>query len=91
MDRRTHWENIYGTKGDREVSWFRDHLKPSLELIDSAKLPTNASIIDVGGGSSTLVDDLLDRGFSALTVLDISQNALDRIAKRLGDRAAGVT
>lgn len=91
MSKQNHWENIYATKEERDVSWFREHLEPSLELIDSAQLDRAALIIDVGSGASTLVDDLLDRGFSNLTVLDISANALDKIKSRLGDKAASVT
>lgn len=91
MNKQSHWENIYATKEVSSVSWFREHLEPSLELIDSAQLDRAASIIDVGGGASSLVDDLLDRGFSNLTVLDISANSLDKIKSRLGHKAAGVT
>ena len=91
MQRQDHWERIYTTKAVNEVSWFREHLEPSLELIGSADLGSDAAIIDVGGGASTLVDDLLDRGFSNLTVLDISSAALDRTKERLGDRATACT
>jgi len=90
MQRQDHWDNIYATKDTKGVSWFREHLEPSLKLIESAQLKPNAHIIDVGGGASTLVDDLLDRGFTNLTVLDISANALDKIKDRLGDKAAGI-
>lgn len=88
---REHWENIYATKDATQVSWFREHLEPSLALIDAAQLKSNAHIIDIGGGSSTLVDDLLERGFTNLTVLDISANALDKIKDRLGSKASGVS
>ncbi len=91
MQKQDHWENIYATKGAQSVSWFREHLEPSLELIRLAQLDADAHIIDVGGGASTLVDDLLDEGFSNLTVLDISATALEKIKERLGDKAAGVT
>ena len=90
MSRLEHWNNIYANRPVTEVSWFREHLEPSLELIGSAKLAADAAIIDVGGGASTLVDDLLDRGYSNITVLDVSQAALDKIKERLGVRASGV-
>jgi ubiquinone/menaquinone biosynthesis C-methylase UbiE len=91
MKRQSHWDNIYATKDTKGVSWFREHLAPSLELIESAQLNRDAHIIDIGGGASTLVDDLLDLGFTNLTVLDISANALEKIKQRLGEKAAGIT
>lgn len=91
MKRQTHWEGIYTTKGVNEVSWFREHLEPSLELIESAGLAPDASIIDVGGGASTLVDDLLNRGYKNVTVLDISPAALERTKERLGDQVSAAT
>jgi ubiquinone/menaquinone biosynthesis C-methylase UbiE len=90
-DTQTHWENIYSNKSVTGVSWFREHLEPSLELIESAGVAPDAHIIDVGGGASTLVDDLLERGFINLTVLDISSAAIDRAKERLGDRASAVS
>lgn len=90
MDRVEHWENIYRTKEPDAVSWFQPHLERSLSLIDSAKLAASAEIIDVGGGASTLVDDLLQRGFAHLTVLDISDEALDRTRQRLGRKVDAV-
>lgn len=91
MNRQSHWESIYAAKEVGDLSWFREHLEPSLRLIESAQLDPAASIIDVGGGASTLVDDLLNNGFSNLTILDISANALDKIKSRLGERAASIT
>ena len=91
MSRVEHWESIYSTKAVADVSWFCKHLEPSLELIESAKLEKDTPIIDVGGGASTLVDDLLDRGFTDITVLDISHSALDKTKQRLRHRAASVT
>ena len=91
MERQIHWEGIYTSKGVNEVSWFREHLEPSLDLIEAAGLGPDASIIDVGGGASTLVDDLLDRGFTNVTVLDISSAALERAKERLGERASSAT
>lgn len=80
-----HWERVYGAKTPDQLSWFRPHLETSLAMIEQAtKGNLAATIIDVGGGASTLVDDLLNRGFSAITVVDISQQALDLASKRLG-------
>ncbi len=83
MDAQTHWENIYGKKAPDAVSWYRPHLERSLDLIEHAAPARSACIIDVGGGESTLVDDLLARGYHNITVLDISQTAIDVTKKRL--------
>ena len=85
MDMQKHWEKIYTEKAPTAVSWYRPHLETSLELIERAALDRSASIIDVGGGESTLVDDLLTRGYQDITVLDISRTAIDENIKRLGD------
>jgi ubiquinone/menaquinone biosynthesis C-methylase UbiE len=87
MDPRTHWENIYKTKAPEAVSWYRPHLETSLALIERAAATLSAVIIDVGGGESTLVDDLVRRGFGNVTILDISQTAIDVTKKRLGQAA----
>jgi 2-polyprenyl-3-methyl-5-hydroxy-6-metoxy-1,4-benzoquinol methylase len=84
MDTRTYWEKIYRTKAPETVSWYRSHLETSLNLIERAAGGHSASIIDVGGGESTLVDDLLTRGYQHITVLDVSQTAVDVTKKRLG-------
>jgi SAM-dependent methyltransferase len=83
-DAKTHWEKVYTTKTPNQVSWYRPHLETSLGLIDRAAGGRSASIIDVGGGESTLVDDLLARGYKNITVLDVSQTAVDVTKKRLG-------
>jgi SAM-dependent methyltransferase len=84
MDAQTHWEKIYTEKAPDAVSWYRPHLETSLALIEQAAAGVSASVIDVGGGESTLVDDLLARGYSNVTVLYISQTAIDANRKRLG-------
>src|SRR3989454_7211056 len=84
MNVQTHWEKIYREKAPDAVSWYRLHLETSLALIEKAVPARSVSIIDVGGGESTLVDDLLARGFQNITVLDISQTAIDATRKRLG-------
>jgi SAM-dependent methyltransferase len=90
MDAQTHWENIYGKKAPDAVSWYRAHLETSLELIELAAPARAVSIIDVGGGESTLVDDLIARGYQNVTVLDISQIAIDMTQKRLGSASEKV-
>jgi 2-polyprenyl-3-methyl-5-hydroxy-6-metoxy-1,4-benzoquinol methylase len=84
VDAKTHWEKVYATKAPETVSWYRPHLETSLALIERAATGYSASIIDVGGGESTLVDDLLARGYENITVLDVSQTAIDVTKKRLG-------
>ena len=90
MDAQTHWEKIYTEKAPDAVSWYRPHLETSLALIEQAAAGSSASVIDVGGGESTLVDDLLARGYESITVLDISQTAIDANKKRLGTAAERV-
>lgn len=86
-----HWEAIYGAKASQDVSWYRPHLDRSLKFIDQAGLAPDAAILDVGGGASTLVDDLLARGFRNVTVLDLSEAAIRQARTRLGTLADGVT
>src|ERR1039458_3208952 len=90
VSRKSHWENVYTTKGETEVSWFQEDPAPSLELIALAGLSEAASIIDIGGGASRLVDILVERNTGPITVLDVSAAALDAASKRLGSRAAEV-
>lgn len=87
-DAKTHWNNVYLSKQPSEVSWYQAHLHTSIELIERSGVTQTDHVIDVGGGASTLVDDLLDRGFKNLTVLDISSNAIDVSKTRLGSRGA---
>jgi len=84
VDAKTHWEKVYTSKAPEAVSWYRPHLETSLAVIERAATGYSASIIDVGGGESTLVDDLLARGYENITVLDVSQTAIDVTKKRLG-------
>ena len=76
-NRKSHWETVYTTRGENEVSWFQEDPALSLELIDLARTTPDSAIIDIGGGASRLVDSLIARGFRHVTVLDISQAALD--------------
>jgi len=89
--RSSHWENVYGRKQSQELSWFSPHLQHSLALIAHANLPNDRSMIDVGAGDSTLVDDLLGLGYSRITLLDISSQALERAKARLQDRSVSLT
>jgi len=84
MDVQTHWERIYTQKAPNKVSWYRPHLETSLALVEQVAAGHSASIIDVGAGEATLVDDLLARGYANVTVLDISPTAIDATRKRLG-------
>ena len=81
---REHWEQAYSSKSTNQVSWFCPHLETSLGLIERATANRDAAILDAGGGASTLIDDLLDHGYSNVTVLDISQSALQVAQARLG-------
>jgi 2-polyprenyl-3-methyl-5-hydroxy-6-metoxy-1,4-benzoquinol methylase len=90
MDVRSHWEQVHATKEPEQVSWFRPHLERSLELIERAAPARTASIVDVGAGQSTLVDDLLRLGYGNITVLEISQKALDGLKARVGQSGAVV-
>ena len=90
MNAKVHWEKIYSTKAPDQVSWYRPHLETSLALVKRAACDQMASIIDVGGGESTLVDDLLEQEFQNITVLDVSQAAIDVNKARLGERAKEV-
>lgn len=90
MNEKNHWENVYTTKKSDEVSWFQPHASMSAELIKKLEANTGAHIIDVGGGASMLVDDLLSLGYSNVTVLDISSTALEVAKRRLCEKAKAV-
>ena len=84
--RRHHWDDRYSTIGATEVSWFEEAPTMSLHALDAAAVTPTASVIDIGGGASRLADALLGRGFTDLTVLDVSEAALVEVRKRVGDR-----
>jgi 2-polyprenyl-3-methyl-5-hydroxy-6-metoxy-1,4-benzoquinol methylase len=90
MDARAHWEKVHATKDPRQVSWFRPHIERSLELIERAAPDRRASILDVGAGQSTLVDDLLGLGYEHLTVLEISQTALNGLKEHVGEAGGAI-
>ncbi len=85
--RQAHWQNVYTTKRDNEVSWFQENPAPSLELIDLARPTPQSAIVDIGGGASRLVDNLVARGLTHVTVVDLSEAALAAAKTRLGDNA----
>lgn len=87
MDARSHWEKIYATKRQDEVSWYQPTPAVSLDFIKELNIPKDAPIIDVGGGDGYLVDNLLAAGFTDLTVLDISGTAINNAKQRLGKNA----
>jgi SAM-dependent methyltransferase len=86
-DQKHHWETIYKNKQPDEVSWYEETPETSLEIINGFPLQKDAAIIDIGGGDSLLIDHLLDLGFTNITVLDISGNAIERAKIRLGSRS----
>lgn len=86
-DNKSHWENVYETKNPDQVSWTQKKPQTSLDFITSSGLGKDASIIDIGGGDSNLVDFLLEEGYENITVLDISAKALQKAQERLGDAA----
>ena len=91
MNKREHWEGVYSTRPTDKLGWYKPHLETSLKWIKELGLDKNARIIDVGGGASTLVDDLLSEGYRSITVIDLSKKALSLSKARLGERAELVT
>jgi SAM-dependent methyltransferase len=89
-DRQAHWQNVYATKSEKEVSWYQENPAPSLDLIAATGITGDAAIIDIGGGASRLVDSLLEKGLRRITILDLSAKALGDANTRLGRRADGI-
>ena len=90
FDRKRHWENIYQTKELKDVSWFQPTPETSLDFFKQYNIPKTAKVIDIGGGDSYLVDNLLDLGYLDISVLDISDAAIERAKQRLGEKAKNV-
>lgn len=88
---KEHWETVFTTKKENEVSWYQPKPKTSLNFFQKNSIPKEAKIIDIGGGDSYLIDHLLELGYTNLTLLDISSHAIERIKNRLGDKANQVT
>ncbi|MBD3640796.1 MAG: class I SAM-dependent methyltransferase [Marinobacter sp.] len=91
MNDPKHWNQIYSSQSPESVGWFRPHLETPLAWIADLNLDPHEPIIDVGGGASTLVDDLLERGHKNITVLDLSRSAIQIAQKRLGNASNTVT
>ena len=87
MNQKNHWEKVYSSRQTETLGWYTPHLQTSLTWIKNLGLAADAPIIDVGGGASTLVSDLLEAGFQSVTVLDISEKALSSVRARLGKKA----
>ena len=87
MKNKNHWEKVFATKAENEVSWFQPYPKTSISFVEMFDLPLDANIIDIGGGDSNFVDTLVEKGFKNIFVLDISENAINRVKKRLGEKA----
>ena len=87
MERKEHWENVFSTKTEKEVSWYQHYPQVSVDFIQQFQLPLDAKIIDIGGGDSYLIDALLELGYTNLYVLDISAKAIERLKNRLGEKA----
>ena len=90
MSSREHWNGVYASRRADSVSWFKPHLDRSLAFLEAANVSRTAGVIDVGGGASTFVDDLLERGYRDITVLDLSSAALEAARARLGEAASRV-
>jgi len=90
MKNKNHWEKVFATKAENEVSWFQPYPKTSISFLEMFDLPLDANIIDIGGGDSNFVDTLVEKGFKNIFVLDISENAINRVKKRLGTKAQDV-
>ena len=87
MTANEHWEKVYLTRSSDRLSWHQASPEPSLALLERFGVPASAALVDVGGGASNLVDALLDRGWSDLTVVDLARAALEVSKMRLGERA----
>jgi SAM-dependent methyltransferase len=91
LERQSHWQNIYQTRKSTDVGWYQPHLIVSLGLILQLALPKTATILDVGAGDSTLVDDLLANGYSRISLLDLSSAAFERVKARLGSKSDNIS
>lgn len=90
MNASQHWNNVYSTKAENEVSWFQHYPETSMQLIESLNLPEDAAIIDIGGGDSRLAEALLDKGYTNIYVVDIAARAIERAKQRMGEKATSI-
>lgn len=87
---KQHWDTIYQTKAEDEVSWYQDYPSASIKLVDSLNIPLDGPVIDIGGGDSRFAEALLEKGYTNIYVLDISESAIQRAKQRLGDKASRI-
>ena len=90
ISQQQHWDKVYSSKAEDEVSWFQPYPKTSMRFVELFNLPVDANIIDIGGGGSHFVDALIDKGYQNIWVLDISSKAIEKAKQRLGERASKV-
>jgi 2-polyprenyl-3-methyl-5-hydroxy-6-metoxy-1,4-benzoquinol methylase len=90
-DKKTHWENVFESKAETEVSWYQKKPQTSIDFVAKFNLPKEAKIIDIGGGDSYFIDALLELGYTDLTLLDISAKAIEKLKNRLGEKSKNVT
>lgn len=90
INKKQHWENVFATKKETEVSWYQEKPETSLQFFERNNIPKTAKILEIGGGDSYLIDNLLEQDYESLTLLDISENAIERIKKRLGEKSEKV-
>lgn len=90
INKKQHWENVFATKKETEVSWYQKKPETSLQFFERNNIPKTAKILEIGGGDSYLIDNLLEQDYESLTLLDISENAIERIKKRLGEKSEKV-
>ena len=90
FDKKQHWENVFATKKETEVSWYQEKPETSLQFFERNNIPKTAKILEIGGGDSYLIDNLLEQDYESLTLIDISENAIERIKKRLGEKSEKV-
>ena len=91
LDKQEHWNSIYASKQEEELGWYEPELKISFSLLTGSAPDKQTPVIDIGGGTSTLVDDLVEEGYEDVTVLDISEEALSKAKTRLGSKSGNVT
>jgi len=91
INKKEHWEKVFATKEQNEVSWYQPKPQTSIDFFVENSIPKDAKVIDVGGGDSYLIDNLLEMGYTNLFLLDISENAINKIKNRLGGKVKNVT
>lgn len=90
MERKEHWENVFANKKQNEVSWYQPTPKESIDFFESQNIAKDAYIIDIGSGDSYFIDYLINKGYTNIYALDISENAIQRLKNRLAEKALNV-